>query len=131
MQIVEESPNLYRLTRLGMFNCFLIREDNGCTLIDTNVGGSAGPISRASQKVGWPIRTILLTHAHFDHVASLDELSKVLPQVEVAIGAREARFLEGDFSLEAPEQGKRLFGFQSVKTKVTRKLRDGEQVGSL
>lgn len=131
MQIIEESPNLYRLTRLGMFNCFLVREEDGCTLIDTNVAGSAGSILCASQKVGWPIRRILLTHAHFDHVASLDELSEEFPQLEVAVGAREARFLEGDFSLQAQEQGKRLFGFKSVKTKVMRKLADGEQLGSL
>jgi glyoxylase-like metal-dependent hydrolase (beta-lactamase superfamily II) len=131
MRIVEESPNLYRLTRFAVFNCFLLREEDGCTLIDTNVGGSSASILRAAQNVGWPIRRILLTHAHFDHVASLDELSKLLPQAEVAIGAREARFLEGDFSLEASEQGKRLFGFKPMKTKVTRKLLDGEQVGSL
>ncbi len=131
MQIVKESPNLLRLTRFRMFNCFLVREDDGCTLIDTNVGGSASFILRASQNSGWPIRRILLTHAHFDHVASLDELSQGLSQAEVVIGEREARFLEGDFSLRPGEQGKRLFGFKSVKNKVTRKLQDGEAVGSL
>jgi glyoxylase-like metal-dependent hydrolase (beta-lactamase superfamily II) len=73
----------------------------------------------------------LLTHAHFDHVASLDALVAELPDVETAIGMREARFLEGDFELEPNEQGRRLFGFPKVKTKVRSKLDDGEQVGSL
>jgi glyoxylase-like metal-dependent hydrolase (beta-lactamase superfamily II) len=131
MLVVKESSTLHRLTRFRMFNCFLVREDDGCTLIDTNVSGSAASILHASQSMGWTIRRILLTHAHFDHVASLDELSRALPGVEVAIGEREARFLEGDFLLETSERGKRLFGFKPVKTKVTRKLRDGEQVGSL
>jgi len=82
MQIVKESENLYRLTRFGLFNCFLVRDGEGCTLVDTNVWGSAKPILKASQDLRWPIRRILLTHAHFDHVASLNELATELPGVE-------------------------------------------------
>jgi glyoxylase-like metal-dependent hydrolase (beta-lactamase superfamily II) len=59
----------------------------------------------------WPIRRILLSHAHFDHVASLDKLLEALPDVAVSIGEREARFLEGDFSLVPTERGKPLLGF--------------------
>jgi glyoxylase-like metal-dependent hydrolase (beta-lactamase superfamily II) len=131
MQIVRESPNLQRLTRFRMFNCFLVREEDGCTLIDTNVGGSATLILSAAIAIGWPIRKILLTHAHFDHAASLDDLSESLPQAEIAIGERESRFLEGDFSLEVSERGKRLFGFKTARTKVSRRLKDGEEIGSL
>ena len=70
-------------------------------------------------------------HAHFDHVASLDELSQGLPQAEVVIGEREARFLEGDFSLRPGEQGKRLFDFKSVEGRAHPKSQDGEAAGSL
>jgi glyoxylase-like metal-dependent hydrolase (beta-lactamase superfamily II) len=73
----------------------------------------------------------LLTHAHFDHVTSLDALVAELPDVETAIGMREARFLEGDFELQPNEQGRKLPGFRKVKTKARSKLDDGEQVGSL
>ena len=52
MQIVKESPNLLRLTRFRMFNCFLVREDDGCTLIDTNVGGSASFICAPRRAAG-------------------------------------------------------------------------------
>jgi flavorubredoxin len=52
-----------------MVNAYLVREDDGLTLIDTMIGGSAG-------KVG-----------------SLDELKENLPQVEVIISARDARLL--------------------------------------
>src|SRR5271166_359643 len=132
MQIVQETPNFVRLTRFRMINCFLVREEDGCTLIDTNVFGSTGSILRASRDMGWPIRRIVLTHAHFDHVGSLDELSKALPKAEVLIGEREARLLQANFSLEAGEQGgKPLFGFLPVRTKPTRKLSDGEYIGSL
>jgi glyoxylase-like metal-dependent hydrolase (beta-lactamase superfamily II) len=131
MQVTQESLNLYRLTRLNMFNCFLVREDDGATLVDTNIHGSANPISQIAHRLGWSIRRILLTHAHFDHVASLDKLSELLPEAEVLIGEREARLLAGDFSLEPSERGRPLHGFPSVKTKPTRKLKDGDSIGSL
>lgn len=131
MRIVQETENLYRLTRFGMINCFLLREQGGCTLVDTNVRGSAFAILQACQGLGCEIKQIVLTHAHFDHVASLDELASALPGVSVAIGARESRFLTGDFSLAPNEMGKKLFGFMRVRTAVTRKLTDGEQIGSL
>jgi len=84
-----------------------------------------------SQTLGLPIERILLTHAHFDPVASLDALAAQLPGAEVAISARESRFLEGDFSLDSGEHGRRLLGFMRAKTKVTRKLQDGDQIGLL
>lgn len=131
MQIIQESPNLYRLTRFHMVNCFLVREDDGCTLVDTNIQGSCDSILHTSRSLAWPIRRIVLTHAHFDHVASLDQLSKALPEAEVAISAREACILQGDFSLDEGERGKRLFGFFRARAKLARTLGDGEQIGSL
>ena len=131
MKIFQETENLCRLTQLGMFNCFLVKDEGGCTLIDTNIGGSAGAILQLSQKLGWPIVRIAITHAHFDHVSSLDELASALPEVEIVIGARESRLLQGDFSLDPGEQGKKLFGFAPMHTGATRTLVDGDQVGCL
>jgi glyoxylase-like metal-dependent hydrolase (beta-lactamase superfamily II) len=131
MKIFRETENLCRLTRFGMFNCFLVKGEGGCTLIDTNIGGSARAILQFSRKLGWPISRIALTHAHFDHVSSLDELASALPGVEIVIGARESRFLRGDLSLDPGEHGKELFGFASTRTKATRALADGEQVSWL
>ena len=131
MKIFRETENLRRLTRCGMFNCFLVKDEQGCTLIDTNVGGSARAILQFSQRLGWPIKRIALTHAHFDHVFSLDELASALPGVEVLIGARESRLLSGDMSLDPGEHGKKLFGFAPTRTQATKVLADGEQVGYL
>jgi len=129
MKIIQESDNLYRLTRFGMVNCFLVEHDGVCTLIDTNLPGSANSILQSTRKLNLPIKRILLTHAHFDHVASLDPLVALLPGVEIAIGAREARFLAGDFSLAENEYGKKLFGFMRAQTRPTRLLNDGDQIG--
>jgi glyoxylase-like metal-dependent hydrolase (beta-lactamase superfamily II) len=93
MKGISETAHLIRLTRMGIFNCFLVREDDGFTLVDTCLAGSAPGILSVAQRFGAPIRRIALTHAHFDHVASLDALAAALPDVEICIGIREARLL--------------------------------------
>jgi glyoxylase-like metal-dependent hydrolase (beta-lactamase superfamily II) len=131
MQITHETDNLVRLTRFGMFNCFLLREDGTFTLVDTNFPGSCAEILKTASSLGRRITRIVLTHAHFDHVGSLDALTGVLPEVEVSISAREARFLHGDFSLGPGESGKPLLGFKRAQSRIHRLLKDGDRVGSL
>jgi len=131
VQLVQETKNLVRLTRFGMVNCFLFREDDGLTLVDTGVAGSAPGIRKAAQSLGAPIRRILLTHAHIDHLGSLDALALAYPRMEFAVGQRESRLLRKDFSLDAGEMGKRLIGFPGAKAQPTLLLKDGDCIGSL
>jgi glyoxylase-like metal-dependent hydrolase (beta-lactamase superfamily II) len=131
MKIVQETENLFRLARFAMVNRFLVREDDGLTLVDTNVPGTARAILGAAGNLGSPIRKILLTHAHFDHTGSVDDLMAALPKIELLVATREARLLAGDFSLECGETGKKLFGFARVNSKPTRLLSDGYRIGSL
>ncbi len=123
---------LFKLTRLWAFNCFLVREDDGFTLVDTNLSGSAQQILAAARALGAPIARIALTHAHVDHVGSLDALHEQLPQAEVMITARDARFLTGDHSLDPDEpQDKLRGGYPICTTKPTRTIAPGDMVGSL
>jgi glyoxylase-like metal-dependent hydrolase (beta-lactamase superfamily II) len=131
MRFVPETKNLYRLTRFGMINCFLVREDDGLTLVDTGLAGSAPGIRDAARRMGAPICRIVLTHAHIDHVGSLDALAREYPRVEFAVGHRESRLLRKDCSLDAGEKGKKLLGFPGVKLPPTILLNDGDHVGSL
>jgi glyoxylase-like metal-dependent hydrolase (beta-lactamase superfamily II) len=131
MKPIQEAKNLFRLTCFGMINCFLVREDDGLTLVDTGVAGSAPAIHEAAMRVGAPICRIILTHAHIDHVGSLDALVRESPGIEFVVGQRESRLLVRDFSLDAGETGKRLFGFPGAKSRPTRFLNDGDRVGSL
>jgi glyoxylase-like metal-dependent hydrolase (beta-lactamase superfamily II) len=131
MRIVQESENLYRLTRFDMFNCFLVKESNEFTLVDTNFPGSCNDILKGAAALNCRINRIVLTHAHFDHVGSLDALTQALPDAEVSISVREARLLHGDFSLDAGEAGKPLLGFKRARSVIHKTLNDGDQVGCL
>ncbi len=132
MKTTTYGENLIQLTRLTAFNCFLVREFDGFTLVDTGMSGSANDIVSTAREFGAPIRRILLTHAHSDHVGSLDALRQLLPDVDVMISARDARFLTGDHSLDADEPQLPLKGgYPVVETKPTHLLKPGERIGSL
>jgi len=132
MKVRASSNNLFQLTHLVAFNCYLLREDDGFTLIDTNMGGQAQAIMREANKLGFPIVRILLTHAHVDHVGSLDTLHAALPNAQVAISERDARFLTGDKSLDSSEPQVPLRGGYPVcTTKPTLLLHEGDRIGSL
>ena len=103
MRVQSYGQNLTQLTQGPSFfpiNSYLVREDDGFTLVDTGWKGNAPAILAAAQAQGAPIKRILLTHAHGDHVGSLDALHAALPDAEVMISARDARLLAGDLSLE-------------------------------
>lgn len=132
MKITAFDNNFFQLTSLGWVNCYLVREDDGFTLIDTTVSGHAQPIIQAAQKLGLPIVRILLTHAHIDHVGSLDALHAALPDAQVIISERDARFLSGDLSLDPAEPQVPLRGgYPRCTTQPTHLLHAGDHVGSL
>lgn len=110
-----------------------MREDDGFTLVDTMIPGSAKGVLDAAISAGAPVRRILLTHAHGDHVGSLDALHEQLgPEVEVAITERDARFLAGDKSLDPGEPQSKLGGsYPTCSTRPAHRLGIEDRIGSL
>lgn len=132
MKLSEHGDYLIQLSRLGSFNCYFVREDDGLTLVDTNLPGSAKGIIQAAESLGQPIKRLTITHAHGDHAASMDAVVEALQEVEVAFSARTERFLSGDMSLEADEPQSKLRGsYVTSNTKPSRRLAPGDQIGSL
>jgi glyoxylase-like metal-dependent hydrolase (beta-lactamase superfamily II) len=132
MKVTAHGESLFQLTHLGAVNCYLVREEDGFTLIDASWPASqAQPIMQAARRLGLPIARILLTHDHIDHVGSLDALHAALPDVPIAISGREARLLAGDCSLDPSEPQGKAPGNFPCKTQPTNLLHGGDRIGSL
>jgi glyoxylase-like metal-dependent hydrolase (beta-lactamase superfamily II) len=125
--------SLTRVSRFGFVNAFLVEEEDGLTLVDTAIPGSAKAIRAAAAKLGRPIVRIALTHAHGDHIGSLDALAKALPGVEVSISERDARLLAKNKTTDPgePAEAKMRGSYPGAKTEPTRTLAAGDRVGSL
>lgn len=96
------------------------------------ITGCAKRIVNAAGELGRPIARILLTHAHGDHIGSLDALAKRLPEAEVSMPARDARIMAGDKSLDPGEPDDKLRGsYPGADTRPGRLLQAGDRVGSL
>lgn len=132
MRVTQHGNNLWQLTKLRAFNCYLVREADGLTLIDSLMSGSGKGILQAAQKIGLPVVRVTLTHAHVDHVGSLDEICAQLPNREVAFAARTAEFLQGNRALRPDQPQRKLRGGYVVRsTPATRIIQPGDMLGSL
>jgi glyoxylase-like metal-dependent hydrolase (beta-lactamase superfamily II) len=136
MRITAVAANAYQLTRWGFVNCYLIREADGLTLVDTGLPGSQDAILSVVGKLGGPLRRIILTHAHMDHVGSVDALVVRLSAsgVELLANARSLPLLQKPphLSLLAGEPQVKIKGSLSgIKSRPTRLLEEDDLVGSL
>jgi glyoxylase-like metal-dependent hydrolase (beta-lactamase superfamily II) len=128
MQTTTVTPTLIRLTRLRAVNAYLVHEDDGFTLVDTLIQGSAGDILGAAERLGGDIRRIALTHGHGDHAGSLDQLVRELGgSTQVLIPEVDARILAG----EAFADGKLPGMWPKIQTVPQVQIKAGDRIGSL
>jgi glyoxylase-like metal-dependent hydrolase (beta-lactamase superfamily II) len=122
------NPNLIQMTKLGFVNAYLVREDDGFTLVDTTTGGAADDLIGAARAAGAEIRRIALTHGHGDHVGSVDELKRKLGgSVPVLMPELDARIHAGEHVAD----GKLPGSWPKLETRPDVRLHAGERVGSL
>lgn len=135
MKIVSFARHGHRLTRFGFVNCYLVAEEDGFTLIDGGIlASSAEMILAAAARLGAPIRRILLTHAHSDHVGAIDALMTALGSgVDLACSARTVPLLASppDGALRPGEPPGKVTNGPGIASRPTRLLAEGELCGSL
>jgi glyoxylase-like metal-dependent hydrolase (beta-lactamase superfamily II) len=128
MKATPLSDNLIQLTRFGLMNAYLVREDDGFTLVDTTMGKVGQELVDAARAAGGPIRRVALTHGHGDHVGGLDNLKDTLgTELEVYMPEIDARILAGERVVE----GKLTGSWPTVRTAPDVRLAAGDRVGSL
>ncbi len=135
MKVVKKGK-IYQLIFLaGIFpvNCYLVEEQTSVTLIDTGISNSYKGIVKVIKKIGKPLKNIILTHAHGDHIGSLAKLNRDFPNVPISISARDSRLLKGDVGLEPHEEQTPIKG--GIPKNITLQpdvlLREGDKIGSL
>lgn len=103
-------------------NCYLIVEDGHALVVDPAV--SIAAILQELGEVGASCEGIVLTHGHFDHILSLDELRRAFPDAPVYIHAADASFL-GD-----SEKNAFAFFFREDRTwkPADKHLHDGDEI---
>jgi len=128
MSTTQINQNLIQVNRYHFVNAFLVREDDGFTLVDTTLPRGAGELIAAARDAGAEIKRIALTHGHGDHVGSLDALRQQLGQsVEVLMPDLDARIHAGEKVVDGKLPGQ----WPKLATTPDVRLTGGERIGSL
>jgi glyoxylase-like metal-dependent hydrolase (beta-lactamase superfamily II) len=135
VKITNHGQYLVKLTRYPTvfpMNCYLVREEDGLTLVDSTMSSPAADVARVAAELGLQLRRVALTHAHGDHVGGVAGVRDGYPGVIVSIGERDARLLAGDTSLQPGEPQVPAKGwFVKVPWEPDQQLKPGDRVGSL
>jgi glyoxylase-like metal-dependent hydrolase (beta-lactamase superfamily II) len=122
------TENLIQITRLRFVNAYLVREDDGFTLVDTTTSGATKDLLSAAEEGGAEIRRIALTHGHGDHIGSLDALKDQLGEaITVSMPELDARIHAGEHVVDGKLPGM----WPKVQTTPDVRLQPGDRVGSL
>jgi cyclase len=82
----------------GVSNAGVIADDDGLTIVDTlMVRSQWEPFAAAVAKLGQPIRRLLLTHAHVDHVGG----TTAFPNAAVFGSPQTSDLLDGEMPVDA------------------------------
>lgn len=90
----SQTPIIERFV-LGPYetNCYVVTLDgaDACWIVDA--GFDPSPMIERIREAGWGVEAIVLTHAHVDHIAGLDEVAQAFPGTPIRLHALEHAWL--------------------------------------
>lgn len=99
-------------------NCYIIKDDGFCAIVDP--GGGAEAILK--QTAGTTVKYILLTHGHFDHILAVADIKRKTG-AKIVISREDAPMLS-DESLNLAKK----FGSSYEKAEADIKVTDGDTI---
>lgn len=106
MRVTRVSEQIWSVNTWLVFpiTVWLVKEEDGVTLVDAGMPAMAKGISGAIRSLGiGPLKRIVLTHGHSDHVGAIRRLLQEWPDVPVHAHRLEIPHMTG----EAPYPGRR------------------------
>ena len=98
MKIERISEHVWSLSTWMIIpiHIWAIEEEDGITLVDAGISMmTKGIVAFAEKRIGRPLRRIVLTHGHSDHVGAVKGLLEKYPDVTVYAHAIEIPYMEG------------------------------------
>ena len=82
------------VTGMVATNCYTLFNEDTKEAILIDASGNANTLLRTVREEGLSPKSILLTHAHFDHMDGVEGIRKEYPDIEVIIGENDAPLLK-------------------------------------
>jgi len=133
------APGVYRVDAVrfsNIINVLLLENDDGWTLVDTGVAGSADRIREALSALGSgpeDLKRIFLTHQHNDHTGGLPGVLEWAPDAEVGASEHEAQIISGQSGMDSSSNPILRYLSRNAElpaTPVGKVLREGDLVSS-
>ncbi|MDD5937282.1 MAG: MBL fold metallo-hydrolase [Clostridiales bacterium] len=104
-----------------LINCYLIEEMDGLTLIDTGYSFCYKKILKCADMIGKPIKKVVITHLHSDHIGGLKKIYKFCPEIQIYVPAKDYELLKTRQNLLTYPVEIKLYGY----------LKQSDKIGSL
>lgn len=78
-------------------NCYIVYDDEIKQAAVFDPADEGIKIKAELKKLSLQLKYIVITHAHYDHIAALDFLKDSFPEIKICIGKHEANSLNDDY----------------------------------